>query len=171
MIEAKHSAEIIEDLIDDADLPSRGVYTAVGTYPYTEMVSLVSSLSEKTGQPVKSLIKNFGEYLFSRFQALYPQFFSDCTSSFDFLVNVETYIHKEVRKLYPEANLPSFVIEEHSPQHFSMIYVSERPFGDLCEGLILGCLAHFGENAQVTREDLESAPMTRVRFKISKIEA
>lgn len=168
MVEEKHSAALVEDVVGDAHLPSKGYYTAVGTYPHTEMISLVGCLSEKTGVPAPVLIKGFGEHLFERFEALYPKFFGDCNSCFDFLANVENHIHKEVRKLYPEATLPSFLIETHTPRHFSMIYVSERPFGDLCEGLIHGCLKRFNESAEVVREDLQLEPETRIRFRITK---
>lgn len=168
MVEARYSPALLEDLIDEADLPSKGVYTAVGTYPHGEMVSLATALSRKTGVPVPALLKLYGEHLFSGFEVKYPHFFEEAKTSFDFLTAVETYIHKEVIKLYADAELPAFVIEAHEPSYFSVVYSSTRPLGDLCEGLISGALKHFNETAEIVREDLRSAPMTRVRFEIFK---
>ncbi len=166
MVEARYSPALLENLIDEADLPSKGAYTAIGTYPPTEMFSLVTALSRDIDVPISDLLKLYGEHLFSRFEVKYPHFFKDVTGCFDFLANVETYIHKEVVKLYPDAELPSFDIEAHERSHFRMVYRSTRPLGDLCEGLIIGCLKHFGETAKILREDLQSAPVTRVRFEI-----
>jgi hypothetical protein len=168
MVEARYSPMVLEDLIDQADLPSKCAYTAVGTYPPGEMFTLVTLLSDNSGVPVPALLKLYGEHLFTRFEAKYPQFFEDAKNAFDFLAAVENHIHKEVRKLYPDAELPSFLIEVHEPTYFSMVYTSTRALGDLCEGLIIGCLKHFGETAEIVREDLHSAPLARIRFKIFK---
>ena len=127
-----------------------------------------AGMSVKAGLPVSALLKLYGEHLFSRFVVKYPHFFDGVSNAFNFLAEVENHIHKEVFKLYPDAELPSFTIETHSPSHFCMVYSSSRPFGDLCEGLIIGCLKHFGETAEIVREDLQGAPLTRVRFHIRK---
>jgi hypothetical protein len=161
MVEARHSPAMLEDLIDEADLPSHGVYTAVGTYPHGEMVLLVRALSKRTGVPVPDLLKLFG-----RFKVRYPHHFKDARNAFDFLAGVETYIHKDVIKLYPDAELPTFAVEAHEASYMRLIYTSPRPFGDLCEGLIVGCLKHFGEIARIARKELASSPTTCIRFEI-----
>ena len=42
MVEQRFSPEIADRLIDESDLPSGGIYTAVGTYEHTEIVTYVS---------------------------------------------------------------------------------------------------------------------------------
>jgi hypothetical protein len=49
-----------------------------------------------------------------------------------------------------------------------MLYRSTRPFADLAEGLIMGCIEHLGECIDVQREDLFSWPGTCVRFLLIK---
>ena len=39
-----------------------------------------------------------------------------------------------------------------------MLYRSQHPFADLAEGLIRGCVEHFGEPIKVRREDLDPGP-------------
>jgi hypothetical protein len=167
LVEARYSPEFVEDLIEEADLPSKGVYAATGTYPPRELVALVDGLHRKTGVPVKDLMQLYGEHLFSRFLVLYPAFFRNCGNAFDFLEQVEHHIHKEVKKLYPDANLPSFIIEKHTEREFAMTYVSERGFTDLCEGLIRGALRHFKADAVVRRIDLVGQEPARARFEIA----
>ena len=47
---------LCSQLIESTDLASGGSYTAVGTYPSSEMVSLVVRLSELTNVPVRPLL-------------------------------------------------------------------------------------------------------------------
>ena len=107
MVEAKWSLEMVDQLIERAKPPSGGVYTAVGTYAPAEMVALVSALSEATDMPIPDLLKAFGGHLFGTFARNYPQFLEGRDTSFAFLESVESVIHVEVRKLYPDAELPS----------------------------------------------------------------
>ena len=69
MVEARFSADMVDDIIDDAQLPSGGVYTSVGTYPHEEIVALVVALSQRSGLAVRDLLLAFGEHLFGRFVA------------------------------------------------------------------------------------------------------
>lgn len=167
-VEDGHSPEFLQETIDDSKVPSKGVYTATGTYPVCEMASLVATLSKKTGAEVPDLLRVFGEHLFHRFHDGHPSMFEGVDNAFDFLVSVEDHIHVEVKKLYPDAELPRLDVAEHTPNRFRLIYTSSRHLGDFCEGLIRGCLAHFKETAVITRKDLESDPNAVIEFTIEK---
>jgi hypothetical protein len=108
MFEDHSSPELADRVIEACDLPPGGAYTAVGTYDHHEMVQLATQLSQATGIAVADLLRSFGQYLFDRFVATYPHFFAEIHSAFAFLESIERYIHVEVRKLYPNAELPSF---------------------------------------------------------------
>ena len=168
MVEQRFSPEIADRLIDESDLPSGGIYTAVGTYEHTEIVTMVSKLSEISGLPISVLINAFGQYLFGRFYALYPHFFEGVNRSLDFLGRIEDVIHVEVKKLYPDAQLPRFDIVRLDEQSLIMTYHSDRHLGDLAEGLIQSCIAHFGETIDVQRDDL-TTPDAPVRFTLSQV--
>jgi len=168
MVEEKFSPAVADAMIEACDLPSGGIYTAVGTYDHEEMVQLVVQLSAATGIAVPDLLRAFGQHLFGRFFAFYPQFFDGVTSSFDFLESIENHIHVEVRKLYPDAELPSFDCDTSAPDRLSLIYRSKRPFADFAEGLIRGCIAHFGEPIDMVREDLSGGRGTSARFVLTR---
>lgn len=150
MVENKFSADMVDDIIADSNLPNGGAYTAVGTYDHSELVTMVVALSKRTDIPAPALVQVFGEHLFGRFNALYPSFFAGITSALDFLEGIETVIHTEVRKLYPDAQLPQFDCTR-SADGLKMLYSSPRHFGDLAEGLIKGAVAYFGGGIEVTR--------------------
>lgn len=150
MVEDKFGLEVADRIINDSHLPSRGVYTAVGTYPHSEMYTLVGNLSKVSGISVPDLLKVYGEHLFTRFAVGYARFFEGINSTFDFLSQIENYIHVEVLKLYPDAELPRFEVSSHTPEKLELIYTSERKLSDFAFGLISGCLKHFREEDRIT---------------------
>jgi len=152
MVEQQFSADMVDDVIDDAHLPHGGAYTAVGTYPHQEMVAMVQALSQHTGIGMTDLVRAFGKYLFGRFAVGFPSFFQGVDNTFQFLSSIESIIHVEVLKLYPDAELPRFDVEHHDAQKLVLVYHSPRHFEDLAEGLMQGCVAHFGEPITITRE-------------------
>ncbi len=170
LVEDKFSPDIADNIIEASNLESQGAYTSLGTYSHDEMIQLVSHLSEQTDIPIPDLIRSFGEHLFTRFSINYPYFFEDIHHPFDFLKNLEDYIHVEVRKLYPDAELPKFDYETPAPNCLVMVYSSSRPFGDLAEGLINGCIKHFEKPVSVCRDDLENDPITRIRFTLKQLD-
>jgi hypothetical protein len=171
MVEDKFSPEVADWIIEQANLRSGGVYTSVGTYDHGEMIELVSCLSKKTGIPSADLVKSFGFYLFGRFHNMYPIYFKGVVSSFDFLQRIEDYIHVEVRKLYPEAELPSFVCDTPEPGSLRLTYRSTRPFAAMAEGLIRGCVDHYGEAVDIETEDLSGGAGTAARFLLTRRDA
>ena len=170
MVEAQFSPEMADDIIDASDLPSGGAYTSVGTYSHGEMVALVGALSERTGTPVPTLIRAFGEFLFERFHVHHGDFFHGIDDSLDFLERIEDVIHVQVRKLYPNAELPRFEIERPDPDHLRMLYRSDRHMGDLAEGLIRQCIAHYGTPVVIERHNLDDKGGL-VRFELSRVQS
>lgn len=153
MVETKFSPDMVDSIVQAADLPNGGAYTAVGTYPHAEMGRLVSALSARSEISPAELLQQYGQHLFGRFHQQYGSFFDGTKDSFGFLQRVGDVIHVEVRKLYPDAELPEFEIANASEHHLRMIYRSPRCLGDFAEGLIRGCIAHFGEDVSLRRRD------------------
>jgi hypothetical protein len=167
MVEQKFQPEMVDTIIDRSRLPSGGAYTSVGTYDHREIVELVGQLSAVTGSPVPDLVRTFGRHLFGRFTQLFPQYFEGIGSALEFLPKVHDYIHVEVLKLYPDAELPSFECHPEGRGGMVMIYRSSHPFPDLAEGLILGCVEHFRDPVQVCREDFRDVGGAATRFVLS----
>ncbi len=155
MVEETFSLKMADEIIEQCKLPSGGAYTAVGTYDHNELLKLVSQLGHVTKTSVPTLVHAFGKHLFGRFVSAYPEFFVGVDSAFEFMSHVDDYIHVEVRKLYPDAELPRFDTIRLENERLELLYYSNRPFADLAEGLIVGCLEYFGEEATVTREAIQ----------------
>jgi hypothetical protein len=168
LVERTHSAELAETLVANADLPSGGVYTSVGNYDHREMVTLVVALSRQTRQPVDEVLHWFGENLFITLSTAYPGFFAGKDDAFSVLVGIESVIHTEVRKLYPDAELPSFEVMQHGHDELMLDYHSPRCMDDLAHGLIDACIAHFNEPVTLARRPLGKTQADGTRFTLTR---
>ena len=167
LVEEKFGYAMVDDIIEASDLPSGGAYTAVGTYSHTEMVKLVVGLSQRTGILVDDLLKIYGKHLLSVFLRSYPQFFENIDSAFAFLQKIDNYIHLEVQKLYPDAELPKFLIQNLNDNELEMTYQSERKMSALAEGLIEATLEHYQQASSVEKIMIEDDG-SKVKFIIRK---
>lgn len=153
MAETAAGEDVVDEVLDGLDLASGGAYSAVGAYPCGELFAIVGALSERLAAPVDALQYQFGQWMFARFVEGYPEFFHDKTTAFDMLEAIENEVHVEVRKLYPDAELPSFDTVRKTPDVLLMMYRSERPLASFCHGLIAACVAHFGAKAAIDMQE------------------
>ncbi len=167
MVEATWSLDMVDTLIDRSQVASGGAYTSVGSYPHEEFIALVTALSKETATPIPDLIRAYGKHLFGRFALAYPRFFQGASGAFRFLSGIESVIHADVRKLYPDAETPTFEVER-GDNTLILTYFSEHPFADLAHGLIDGCVAHFGEDIEVRREAVADLPGAQARFILTR---
>lgn len=155
MVETQFSPELLDEIIVECDLASGGAYTSVGTYDHNELLQMVTKLSEKTGVPANDLVYAFGGYLALRFAVLFPTFFEASSSVFDFMKSLDNHIHVEVKKLYPDADLPTFSFDDSDPSCLLMEYQSARGFSTLAHGLMEGVIKHYAESILIKAEHID----------------
>ena len=162
MVEDKFGLQTVNDIIENSNLKSEGIYTSIGTYNHMEIMDLVKNLSLIIDVPEKNLFHVYAEYFYKRLVELYPQFFEGVQSPFELLVSVDAHIHKEVKKLYPDAELPRFETDVKGDL-LVMDYSSERRMSDFAFGLIKACMDHYE-----VQHDIEVMPLedshSKVRF-------
>lgn len=167
MVEEKFSYEMVDDLINMSTSESKGVYTAIGSYDHKEIVEHVVNLHKKTEIPIPDLLKTFGRYLHGTFAKNYTGFFDEANNAFDFLESIERYIHVEVKKLYPNAELPTFNSERIGDNQMILHYKSDRRMGDFAFGLIEKTLEYYKEPADINMTNtVEDGSV--VKFMITK---
>ena len=166
--EQAFGADMLDDVIEDADLPNKGAYTSVGTYPFEEMVRLVGSLAKRSGKGLKAILEEFGQCCFSRWVDYAPEHFEN-RSLFDILANIDEFHETEVRKLYPDAELPSFEVESRDPGRMVLRYRSCKPLADLATGVIHGAAMHLGETVEVIHRQASDEQGAHVRFEIIRL--
>lgn len=168
MVEDEMGLAVKDRVLRVADPQGGGIYTAVGDYPATELMHLVDVLAQETGGTRGGLLEHFGRHMFIHFTAHYGRFFAHAGTCFEFLGRIESYIHVEVRKLYPGAELPAFSYPLREPDRLVMEYHSPRAMADFAHGLIGAAVAHFGEPIHLTYEDLSQGTGTAARFTLDR---
>ena len=149
-VEEAYGPELADTMITQAALPSGGAYTAVGNYPHGEVIGMLVALTGLSGETIPNLARAYGRWLSGRFVVLYPELVGAYSSSRELLDHVESHIHMEVRKIYPEAQ-PPMVQAAIGDNGIRIDYSSHRPFAGVAHGLIEGFIEHFGENLTVTQ--------------------
>lgn len=149
MAETQLGERAIDEVFDGLTLASEGAYTRVGNYPCSELIALVEALSKKMDVSPESFQQRFGHWMFKSFSASHPEFLEKRAGAFDMLEAIEDEVHVEVRKLYPDAELPRFEVDRRASNRLVMRYISQRPLKFFCLGLIEGCLSEFSETAKI----------------------
>ena len=153
MAETVMGEEVVDGILDQLDLENDGAYNAVGNYPCQELFMMVEAFGAHLEMPLDALQRKFGEWMFAHFAQNYPDFFKGKPDALAMLDAIEDEVHVEVRKLYPNVELPTFETQRPARGELKMIYYSERPLVFFCHGLIDACIAYFGEPASVTMTD------------------
>jgi len=161
MAEAAVGEDAVDSVIAKCPLSSKGAYTSVGSYDSSELGTLVSGFSDATGSPVEALQKQFGHWMLRRFTESYAPFFAVKPDAFSMLESIENEVHVEVRKLYPDAELPRFDTSRPAPDTLLLTYSSPRRLIAFCHGLIEACVKHYGETATIVCTD-KSTPETGI---------
>ena len=167
-VEEQHGDETLDDVIVSANLPHGGAYTSVGTYPFEEMVTLVGACTAATGKSVTETLDGFGQHCFSSWVNYVPSFFGPDRKLFDILSEINQFHECEVRKLYPDAELPTFSVEARDERVLVIGYHSPKNLTDLAMGVIRGAAAHLGLSIDITAEPAEGplGPYARLRVEL-----
>ncbi|CAM1368235.1 heme NO-binding domain-containing protein [Tenacibaculum xiamenense] len=167
MVEKKFGIETVDTIITESNLESDGAYTSVGTYAFKELQSLVVNLSKYTNVDAQDLIHLYGIYFFDTLTKNYISLFDHYKNAFQLISGIEEHIHVQVRKMYPDAELPYFETHESSDSKLVIEYHSERALYSFALGLIERTLEHYNEKATVTKKLLNDSG-TKVLFTIVK---
>ncbi|MCI5043247.1 MAG: heme NO-binding domain-containing protein [Aquisalinus sp.] len=171
-LELNWSISVVDHVLDQPSLSTQGAYTSIGNYPHQDFISLAVAASTYTDMPLDEMIQNFGKHLFGALAQAHSDMVAGFGDCFSLIANIESVIHRDVRKIYKTDELPRFEILEHRSDDFlSLEYSSSRPFAILAEGLMRGALLHYGINESVSliREDITNDG-TRARFTLQKID-
>lgn len=157
--------DFVDEMIEGSNLSTKGAYTNVGTYPVSELIEMIGFILERHDLDPVQLYKEFGRHTFKYLTNNYQYMVKDFSNSFDCIYHVDQTIHKNVLKLYPDAELPNMnakILNDDRQLHLE--YQSTRPFMHVAHGLLIGCIDYFGENISVEMKDLSNGEGTHAEF-------
>jgi hypothetical protein len=167
LVEEKFGLEMVDNIIEKANLESEGVYTSVGTYKFSEMLQLLQNLRANTNISIDNLLLTYGEHFFGVLKETYPGLLATYKDPIEMLSSIENHIHVEVRKIYPDAELPKFEVVEKTSNSLVMIYKSSRAMHHFGLGLMNKTFEHFNATATIQLEKIKDDG-TEVRFIIHR---
>lgn len=168
LMEDKFGLEMVDKVLSQSNLESKGIYTAFGTYPSSEFFILLQNLKTNTGISKEKLLEVYADYFFEAMKNNYGYLLSSYKDPIEMLASIENHIHSEIRKVYADAELPTFLVKEKTENSLIMIYKSSRAMYYFCLGLIKKVFEHFNTNTNILLEKIKDDG-TEVRFIINKI--
>ena len=155
VVETAHGIEAVDAVITEAGdaLSTSGAYTGVGNYPHQELLALVAAASKLTHASVNDLLETFAGHLIGVFEQMHPEFFERATDYLSFLESVQSHVHVEVLKLYPEAAPPHLLAERTAPDTVRLSYRSHRPLAAFAAALARQSASAFDTTVDVTMEN------------------
>ena len=169
MVDDTFGPVVTDSVVSDVDPPSGGVYMTLGTYSCEELIALLRTLEQRVGMTMPALLRTYGRHLFGRFVVHHPELIQRYYDSFSMLERLDDTIHKEVRRHYPDSELPRFTCRRESPDHMIMVYSSLRPLADLAQGMMEGCGQHFGEVVAIERTDHQDDKLNVSTFRLRRL--
>ncbi len=128
-VESHYGLEVMDAVIAAAEgkLATGGAYTSVGNYPHEELLELATALCKVSGDSLEQLLDDFAAAMMRAFERMHPEFFAADQDIFDFFQSLESRIHADVRKLYPDARPPLILARRLVDDSMELVYQSARP--------------------------------------------
>lgn len=148
-----HGVEAYEALLDNTELQTKEPYISAGNYPDSDFYNLVGTACKMLNISGEVAQKVFGQYTFHQLAESHPEFILGFKDAKAFLLTVDGVIHKEIKKLHPDAYLPKFYYNDPQPDELEITYISKRKLYHFMSGLIVGVANHFKQEiAQCQKE-------------------
>lgn len=167
MVEKDFGYETLDRVMTVDRLESKGIYTTVGTYSFEEMLILLTNLSEESSLSINELLHSFGRYFFQVITTNYKSILGSYDYPIDFLASLDSHIHVQVRKIYPDAELPRFDTLEKEKDKLKLRYTSTRGMAYFALGLMEKTFEHYGTNYEIKMHEAVPENLTDVLFDIT----
>lgn len=131
--------DIYEEIIADCSLQTEDPYAMVGpgSYSDSDFMAILGQAARTTGMEAAPLLQAMGRHSLPILAGRYPHFFSGYSHPRDFLKTTSLIHQVEVKKLYRDAEVPRFTIED-LPDGMAVTYHSSRRLCHFVAGLLAG---------------------------------
>jgi len=167
--EQEFGLEFVDSMIESVATNSAGAYANTGTYPAEELFGMVGFLVEAQNMDQSTLLRSFGEYTFGVLANRYADMIAGFSDTLDCVMNLDQTIHRNVLKLYPDAELPQMDAQHAAaPDALVLEYRSTRPLMHMAHGLLLGCVKHYGDSVEIQLRDKSGGVGNHAQFVLTR---
>ena len=142
-VEKSNGLDMVDQMLEECDLASEGVYSAFNSYEFDELVTHLTYVSKKTDISPQILLETFGRFVFPYLIGKHSYIIEKYSNAIDLIAGIENHIHIEVKKLYEDAELPTFNVVEKKEDSLTIIYTSTRGLTYFAIGLMKETLQFF----------------------------
>ncbi|MGH1362976.1 MAG: heme NO-binding domain-containing protein [Calditrichia bacterium] len=167
-IETKFGAQVLSSVKSAANSPAFESFEDDAEYDEKYLFSMVEFLNRATGIPTTDIVRIYGKHLFARLVVNYHSYLEPADTSFQFLQQVESLANNQIQQIYPDSHL-KLEFDPAEANRMVMLYQSRDEYTDLTEGLLKGCIEHFGEKVIFEREDHLEEGVNTVKFSMLKM--
>lgn len=168
-VERKHGYAFVDHMLNEVPLSTGGAYSSVGNYPHDELAAMLKYVCEAHGQNPEDFLFEWGCELFKHLAEHFPQLVSGYEDAFSLLERLDATIHRNVIKMYPEAEVPQMSSQiGEDGRSMRLEYTSSRPFMHVAHGLLRGCCDYYGEQVQITMTNHSGNLWNHAEFSIER---
>lgn len=142
---------------------------AWASYDQAGFASMVRALLDRSGPGIEGLQRAFGEQMIHYCARNYPDYF-ESTGFFEFLTDVQSRVHADIREACPDAELPSFECREESEARLVVTVHAPGGAAAFAEGLIGGCARYYDEDITLSKSDLSGGDGTEFQIVVERME-
>lgn len=135
------SADAWDAVVDESGVG--GAYTSLGTYPDAELGEIVCAAARAAKISETETLRLTGRLGFKHLVRRAPHLLDGIDDWKSVLRSLDEIIHPEVRKIYPDADVPGFSATDDG-EVLVMVYTSKRGLCALADGLVVGSGEWFG---------------------------
>lgn len=140
----RYGDAVLEEVLASAELETDEPFVGPGTYPATDLLALVVTTADATGESSEDIVRGFGRFAFPFLARSVSGLMSRFADARTFLEQLEPLVHSEVRKLDPEARPARFSVEATATDTLLLRYESPLHLYPLVHGLLDGTADWFG---------------------------
>lgn len=142
LLDERFGMAVTEEVLDRCTLAGKGAYTAVGDYPYGDLLQMVDALQEVQDVPPGEILQELGLRLAQHARRTCPTAFEEGGTFMGFLDQLEERLHLEVLSLRDGQPLPVRVRsdDEGRPE---LSFTAQPHLEYLAAGAVKGCADAF----------------------------
>lgn len=126
-----------QEVLESAALPSRGVYAATGDYSHEELFQLAARYMEKAKLGEDDVMYGLAQGVIAYFHEKHPHIFTGYADFSTFLRAINSFIHPEVYRIHPGAELPVFNTLHEASGRSILLYQSPRRMPGFAKAMIM----------------------------------
>lgn len=168
-IEQKYGPDFLEEMLEAVPLSTGGAYTNIGNYSHVELLDMLQFVKAERSVELNAFVHEFGCALFAHLVESFPSMMERYSDSFQLIHELDQTIHKNVVKLYPEAEVPQMDARiSDDGAILTLQYHSSRPFMYVALGLMDGCINHFGDSISIEMLDQSNGKGNHAQFILTR---